>query len=799
MLRDLLWALRWLRRNPLFTAAVTAILALGVGVNTAVFCIVDAVLLRPLPYPSAHRLVRIDETSTRRLISGVPVADYFRWRDHPGIFEKTVPFIKDAVTLTGGVQPDQVYALRTSGGLFPLLGVHAAIGRTLVDADDNPASPKAAVLSDLLWRRLYQANPAVIGRTLTVSGEAYTIVGVMPPEFEFQYSNVELWVPLRLTLATSHWLQVVAGLKPSVTPAQVQSALAIDAGQLQREDPAERAGLRITVSPWSEVPDRKYELTLIFVLAAVALVLLIACADVGGLLLSRAVQRQREIAIRASLGAGLWRVARQMMAESLVLAALGSIAGIAGARYLLPFLTGQLAAVPNILPHLQRAAINDRVLAFNVALCLALAFLCSLAPVLSASRTDLQGALRGNQASGAPRHSARLFSILIASQAGLAFLLLVGSGLMIRSLVRLMREDHGFRPDHVLTMRVPVGTLTQPRPTEKYNTRPRQMAYYRELIQRLERIPDIKAVAVVNNLPLSGVSATTPFKGPDGKTVLLSTRTISPRYFAAMGIPLVSGRTFTEADQTGSAPVVIINEYLARQLFPQRNPLGERLPQSEPNAPVQTVVGVARDSAQLHYDQPAKGEIYIPYQQFFFAAFMSTVVARTAGDPRSVAAELRKEIWAVDPDQPIVKVETMNDVIADATWRQRFSMWVFTVFGSLALLLTSAGVYSVVAYTSALRVREVGIRVALGAAPRNVVAVILRGAMAPLAAGLAISLMAALYLSRFLATLLYEIRADDPVTYLGAGALLVMLGAAASAWPAWRAATADPVKALRGE
>ncbi|MGA2591965.1 MAG: ABC transporter permease [Bryobacteraceae bacterium] len=797
MLQDLLWALRWLRKNPLFTTAATAILALGIGANTAVFSIVDAVLLRPLPYASARRLVRIDETSTKHLISGIPVEDYLRWQDRPNLFEKKVPYLKDSVTLTGGIEPDQVFALRTSGGLFPLLGVRAALGRALVDADDDPASPKVAVLSDRLWRRLYYANPAAIGRTLTISGEVFTIAGVMPPEFEFQYSNIELWVPLRLTPALTNWLQIVARLKPSVTPAQAQSALQIVAAQLEHEDPVERAGLRFTVSRWSETPDRKYELTLVFILAAVALVLLIACADVGGLLLSRAVGRQREIAIRASLGAGLWRLARQMVAESLLLAVLGSVAGIAGARYLLPFLTRQLATVPNILPHLQRAAIDQRVLVFNVALCLMLALLCSLAPVLSAARTDLQAGLRGNQA--APRSSSRLFSILIASQAAFAFLLLVGSGLMIRSLARLQQEDHGFRPDHVLTMRVPIGTLTQTRPSGKYDTRPRQMAYYREIVARLAKIPTIKSVAVVNNLPLSGVSASTAFKGPDGKTVLMSTRTVSPQYFAAMGVPIIAGRTFTDGDQTGSPPVAIINEYLARQLFPKRSPLGEHLPQSEPNAPTPTVVGVAKDSAQLNYDQPAKGEIYIPYRQFIFAAFMSTIVARTSGDPLSVAAAVRKEVRAVDPDQPIVRVETMNDVIADATWRQRFSVWVFSAFGSLALLLTSAGVYSVVAYTSALRVREVGIRVALGATPQRVVAVILRGAMAPLAVGLAVSLVAALLLSRLLASLLYEIDADDPITYLGASALLLIVGTVASAWPAWRAATADPVKALRSE
>jgi len=336
MLRDLWWAVRRLRRNPLFAVAVTAILALGIGAGTAVFSVVDAVLLRPLPYPSAGRLLRIDESGAQRHISGVPARDYLRWCDRRDLFDTTVPYVKDVVTLTGGVEPDQVYALRASGALFPLLGAPAALGRALSAADDDPAAPRVAVLSDRLWMRLFHGDPAALGRTLNVSGVAFTIAGVMPPAFEFQYPNVEMWVPLHVTPATVNWMQVIARRRPDVSVSQVQSALGIVAAQLEREDPRQNARLRIDVSPWSEEPESQYALTLVCVMAAVALVLLIACADVGGLLLSRAIQRQREIAIRASLGADRKRLVAQLLSETLLRGIGVDAAGLRGIIAMVP-------------------------------------------------------------------------------------------------------------------------------------------------------------------------------------------------------------------------------------------------------------------------------------------------------------------------------------------------------------------------------------------------------------------------------------------------------------------------------
>lgn len=794
--KDIWQVVRQFRQSPLLVVTVTGMLALGIGATTAVFSIVDAVLLRSSPYPSAERLVRIEESSNSGpASSNVPIKDYQRWAEREDVFKKVAPYSKDIVTLTGYGEPEQVTAVRCLG-LFQVLGVPARLGRTFIASDEEEGMGNAAVLSDRLWHRRYHADPGVIGREITISDQAYTIVGVMPPDFEFRYPDAELWTPLRLA-TTSTWPQVVARLQSGVSVPQAQSAMAIVADRMKQEGAKDREGFKIVVTRWSYMPDQKYKLTLIFALAAIGLVMVIACVDVGGLLLSRAVQRQKEIAIRASLGAGLWRIVRQLLTESLVLSALGSLAGIALARSLVQILTKQLAALPIVLPRLPLAGLNQRVLVFNIALCLLLTGLCSLPPILLAIRTDLQAVFRGGAAAQGQRGSRRLFSALIAAEAGLAFLLLVGSGLMIRSLAILQRDDHGFRPDHVLTLRVPVGTAMQPRPTGKYDTRQRQMAYYREILERVKILPGIKAAAIVNNLPLSGTGSSLSFNlgDADGES---SARTISPDYFAAMGIPLIAGRTFADSDKTGAREVAIINEHLARQLFPNRNPLGEKLTVGS-NTPGPTIVGVVKDSSQMSYELPAKAEVYIPYQQYIFATFMSTIVVRTEGEPEALAEALRKQVWAVDPNQPIVKVETMEEVIAHSIWRPRFSAWIFSVLSGLSVLLTALGVYGVVAYTSNLRAHEVGIRMALGATAQDILVVILRGTMIPLALGTLVSVVATLLLSHLLTSLLYGVSGTDPLTYLGAGGLLLAIGAAASARPAWRAAIRDPLQTLRAE
>lgn len=661
MLQGLTRSLRQLNRSRFFAVATILILAVGIGATTAVFSLLDAVLLRPLPYADASRLVRIEQTTGASAPSPIPATYFQHLETRTNVFQQIVPFLRDTVTLTGGGEPEQVIAVR-SRGLLPLLGVPARLGRTLTHSDDHPGAAPVAVLSDRLWRRRFHADPAILGRAITISGEAVTVAGIMEPDFEFRYPEAELWMPAHLT-PTSPWLQVAARLRPDISPAQAASALQATARQIQQDQPASRGPVRFAVTPWSEMPEEKYRLTLIFVMAAAGLVLLAACANVSGLLLGRALERRREIAIHGSLGAGPGRIAWQCLAESLALALPGAVAGLALGHLGVEILTSRLAALPIALPHLGRAGLNGRVLAFTTAVCLLVAVLCSLAPVLAVARTGLESLLRGTSAGAGVRRSSRPFRVLIAVEAGLAFLLLTGSGLMVRSLLQLRHHDSGLRPQHVLTLRVPVGTFTQPRPTGKYDTRPRQIAYYREILERAGIVPGVAAAAIVNNLPLSGINSSLLFDLPGSlRNQALSARTISPRYFEVMGIPLLAGRDFTEADQASSPAVAIINQRLGNQLFPGLNPLGQKLAPT-PQASGPTVVGVVRDTPQSSYELQPTGEVYIPYRQYIFTTFMSTLVVRAAGDPRPLAAALKNQVWAIDPTQPIVKVETLEDVI----------------------------------------------------------------------------------------------------------------------------------------
>jgi|GEM_PF-1100922 len=795
LFQDARQAVRLWSRSPAFALSVGGILALGIGAATAAFSVVDTVLFQPPSFRAPEELVRITGEGSR--------GGSFRWAEHEllaertDLFQASAAYSWDMVTVTGAdpavdpaqEPPDQVWSARVSPGLFEVLGVGVGLGATL-----EAQGGDAVVISHRLWHRRYRGSSDVLGRRLTLSGEPYRIVGITPHEFEFPVPNVDLWMPLRPEQDARVNAKVVARLRQGVTLEQTQQALVVVEQRIRELDPERNAELRLKTNLWQDRVDEPYERTMALVLAGVGCLLLIACANVSGLLLGRTARRRREIAIRSSLGAGRWRTARGLLAESLLLTSAGSLAGVSFAHLLLRWLTGGLSSLPIILPRIQHLELDGRSLVAAVAVCLVTGTLASIAPILFAGRTPARAALASGDRAGR-KGAGRLFSLLAGSQAAFAFLLLVGSGLMLQSLLRLVESDKGFQTENIVTMRTPVGTARSPRPEAR--TQEQLAAHYQALLEGVERVPGVESAAYVSNLPLSGLRTTLIFPGEDGARWGASVRSISPAYLDVMRIPLLSGRGFDESDREGAPRVAIINEFLARELFGTEDAVGRVVPWNREQSI--RVVGVAKNSWQYRFDRPIIAEMYVPYRQSLRFEFVSTFVLRTSRPTAEIADELRAAVWSFDPEQPIVKIETMDEVLWSAIWRPRFAAWLFTALGALALLLSACGVYAVVAFTTAMRMREAGIRMAVGARPADVVRLVLADALRPLAVGLAAGALAAYLLSGFLSAVLYETQGVDPTAYLGAGGVLLTVGAGAGLGPALRAAGSDPLEVLRAD
>lgn len=790
--QDLRQAFRTLRRNPAFSLAIIGLIALGVGSNVTIFSVVDAVLFRPPPFAEPDRLVniKIADSSTRWAISPL---EYEALKTRNDLFAGTAVFVRDQVTVTGGSAPDRVNAIQVTGESFSVLGVHALLGR-MIEETDEVQGTRTAVISHRLWHRQFDGDAEALGQTVSLSEKPYTIVGVMRPEIEFPEPNVDVWIPL--DAVPNRVPNVVARMKDGVTLSDVQGAMDVFAARIGQEDPENSADLLIEAALWRPRVEPAYELTMMLIFAAFGCVLFIACGNVGGLLLGRTAQRQREIAVRVSLGAGPWRVAGAMLVESLVLAALGTLIGLAAAYQALQLLSNFLARLPIVLPHLQFVELNSRAVAASAFLCVTVACLCSLAPILFATGAPAREALRTGERTGS-KNSRRIFSFLVGAQAAFACILLVGSGLMLHSVVRLQAADKGFTPDNVFTLSLPIGTIRSSRPI--WREKPQQLvAYYDRLLEQIERISGPGSAAVVSNPPLSGFNMMWTFQPIGEEMKVFSGKTVSPQYFSVMGIPLVSGRLFTPADRRDSTPVAIITERLARDLYPDRDAIGANLTSVGRPGSIR-IVGVVNDSWVSKYDQPSDGEIYFPYVQKSFPSWANTIVIRSDRNLLEQAEALRESVWEVDSNQPITRTESMAAIVSDAIWRPRFSAWALSLLGLVALLLTALGTYAVVNYISTLRMREVGIRMSVGATPRDVVLMVMTDAMRPLIIGLAVGGLAALALARLLASVLYETSGWQPEAYLGAVVVMLAASVVASLVPARRAAAADPISVLRAE
>jgi putative ABC transport system permease protein len=806
LLTDLRYGLRALAKRPAFTAIALLTLALGIGVNTAIFSVVDSVLLRPMPFKNPESLVAVWEHSPQLGIARneMAPANFFDLRNQNQVFEGLGAFGDMSMNLTGEGEPERLEGQVVTANVFTLLGVQPVLGRTFLPQEDQIGNEYVVVLSHALWQRRFNRDPNVINRKVTLNGASFTVVGVMPPHFFFPIRESELWIPWAMQPDEAsgrgdHYLHAIARLKPGVTAQHANAEVEAVGARLAAEYPRTNEGLGFVVNPFQRdyIGDLRRPMLLLF--AAVGLVLLIACANVANLLLAQATARRREIAIRMALGARRWTIARQLLLECLLLAIGGGLLGVFGAVWGVEALTKFL---PESLSKLQAVSIDARVLVFTVAVVVLTAIVFGVVPALHAVRANPGEALSETARDAAGGSSGRYMRrILVVSEVALAVVLLVSAGLLIRSFQQLNQVDVGFNPDNVLTMRMVL-------PMPKYAKPEARRAFYDELLRRVEGLPGVESAGVITFMPLSFSGMKFSFS-VEGRTNPSDTnlpfaffRVISPDYFRALNIPLLRGRFFDSRDSQDSPPVMVVNRRLAEQFWPGEDPTGKRLkigPADSPN-PWAVIVGVVGDVRQQGFYGDQLPEFYVPYAQER-RSWMSPkdLLVRTTGDPGALAGAVREAVWAVDKDQPVSNVRTMDQVFAAAISRERFQMLMLTLFATLALVLACIGLYGVISYMVAQRTHEIGVRMALGAQAGDVLTLVIRQGMLLAGVGLIIGIAIGIAVTRVLSDMLYGVGARDPLTFVGVPVLLLLVAFLACYIPARRATRIDPLTALRNE
>jgi predicted permease len=804
LIQDVRYGLRQLRRSPGFNAVAVITLALGIAATTAIFSIVDAVLMHGTPYQDPGQLVEISKESPQKEQELVPGGDFNDWQDQAKVFQSMAAYQRFAFrTLTGSGDPDEVWVAPVSTNFFDLLGVPAGIGRTFAAGETG-----TLILSQEYWRSHFASDRAIVGTKLALDGQPYTVIGVAPEGVELPDPNTQMWVPLILSAADKadheqESLGVMARMKPRVSLKQAQAAMDLVAGRLALQYPKTNAGWTAPVTPFkAHKLGGVFRTSIVALLGAVAFVLLIVCANVAGMLLARGSTRATEMGIRAALGARRWRLIRQLLVESLVLAGAASLAGIVLAwrgLKLIVKLVPDHARLDTRAVH--RIGMNVPVLAFAIGVTLLIGIAVGLLPALRVSSLKLTESLKGRGSSGATSaRGSRLQSALVASEMALAVVLLVGAGLTIRSFQRLEEAPTGFVPDHILTVRVPLLRY-------KYAPGVESTRFYQEVLQRIRALPGVTSVGMANNLPFTGFHTSLVLPLPEnspggpGRTIGVMGRSVSPGYFRAMGIPVEEGREFTAADnEPGARCVRIINRTMARSYWSGEDPVGKQLPGACPKNVPALIVGVVADSKQNTVDSQAEPELYEPYAQHAsFATFLITFVIRTHTDPIGLAGPVRRAIWDVDRDQPAIEMRTMDGVIADSLWQQHFSASVLGTLAVIALALAAVGVFGALSYSVSRRRYEIGLRVALGATRADILRMFLGEGLVLTVIGLAGGVVGALALTRVLSSLLYGVKPTDPATFGAVGVLLALVALLACYVPARRAAKVEPMVALRYE
>jgi putative ABC transport system permease protein len=798
---------RSLLKSPGFTAASIVALALGIGANAAIFSLVNTVLLRPLPYKDPSRLVMLWE---RVPVGGggndVSAADFQDWRDRSRSFEQISAVLGSSFNLTEGDHPERVSGLRVTASFFTTLGVMPALGGVFGSEEEQPGAARSVVLSDTLWRRRFGGNRRLIGQTIHLDQQAYTVAGVMPPGFEFFGLENELWAALPLepsrTLRNYYNLEALARLKPGVTIQQARAEMDAIARQLAIDYPKTNQGWGAAVAPLQDELTGSTRLPLLVLLGAVAFVLLIACANVANLLLARAVGRQKEFAIRAALGAGRLDIIRRLLSESLLLAAAGGLFGILLAHWSIAAL---IALNPAGIPRLHEVAIDWNVLLFAVFVSLITGILFGLAPAAQVSKLDLNEALKeGGRGASEGRRGGRTRSLLVVAEMALAVVLLIGATLMIRTFVALENASTGFPTENLLTMNVMM-------PEQQYSNEQQIAADFQRVLERIQSIPGVLSAASVTNLPVGGWNQGRAFtiegRAPRSPGEIQGAGYLSanPGYFHTIGLTLRRGREFTMQDRLGAPDVVIISESMARRFWPDENPIGKRIICASVQfgkrglgSPVpREIVGVVGDVQHVGRDPETSVEMYVPQLQNTIP--FTYFVVRTSSDAARFAPAVTHGVNEVLKESPVSGVKTIEDRLAESFSRPRFQMLLLGVFGGLALLLATLGIYGVMAYSVTQRTNEIGIRMALGADARQVLALVLRHALKLALIGVALGLAGALASTRLMATLLYGVAPTDAITFAGVSILLVAVAALASFVPAWRAAQTDPASTLRSQ
>ncbi|HEX6966672.1 MAG TPA: ABC transporter permease [Gemmatimonadaceae bacterium] len=813
--QDLRDALRSLKRSPGVTLMIVLTLGLGLGGATAIFSVVNGVLLRPLPYPEPHAVVRIWNHFEGTPQAPLSPAEYFDYRDRVHAFAAFGGYATgEQMTLTGGEEPERVSAAYLTTGVFPALGVPPALGRAFTPDEDWPGAEKVVVLSHRLWVDRFGGSPSVIGTRITLDGEARTVIGVMPTDFrlpeDFAGEPTQVLVPLAYDRTTvpnrgSHFLRAVARLAPGVTLERAQQEVRTVAAQFVRDYPdAYPAGMHFSASVLSLHQDvlGAVRPALLVLLGAVGLLLLIACANVAGLLLSRADARRREFAVRAALGAGRMRLVRQLLAESLALAILGGALGVLIAYWGTHAL---VAAQPGDIPRMSGVGLDVRVLGFAFALSLATGLAFGLVPALRAGRSDVQASLReGGRGPTAGAGRQRGQRLLVVAETALTLMLLIGAGLLARSFVNLRNVNPGFRSEHVLTARV---TL----PDANYPTPAAVTRFYRRLVDRLGELPAVNAAGAVSFLPLAttlgdlnvhieGRSVPEGDVSPRGYWLV-----VTPGYFRALGMRMLEGRAIQATDDERAPGAVVINETMARRYWPGEDAIGKRFTLGGGAGPgVVTVVGVVDDVRHGSLDAAPKPQMYLAHAQFRMwnthaAVTGMTLVLRTPGNPAQLTAEVRQAVHALDPNLPVSDVRTMARVVSSSIARPRFMTMLLSLFAGVALMLAAVGLYAVMAYAVSRRTHEIGIRMALGAREGEVARMVVSQGLVLALAGIAIGLMGGVALHRLIASQLFDVSATDPMTLAAVSALVAVIACVACYVPARRAARVDPVIALREE